>query len=488
MNKFFKVSFMAVALSSVAMLTSCDEDPALPDNLASFEADAQGISANETQLTVNLTLSRAADADGAIVVGFVPTGVTYGADFTTEPAAVANKITIPVVAGATAASFKVNKTNTTGLKGDEKVSFTIESVADGLVLGDKATFNLSFSELIATSATMEINGGGAAAYPNRVFVDLSGNRQTGVSRTTWDLGFSSKADVFRVYLNSVNKMVAKVLDKTDLNSVTAADTTGLGVQLSLDAVFGQATSFEDPNDMPDWAKTATAWIDIPTDLTKTAIAAISATDSENKVYIINRGTGLDGKNLGWKKIRVLRNGNGYTLQHADIAATSFTTLNITKNTQTNLNYVSFATGAVTVEPSSLSWDFAWGALTSTTNFGPGTPSIPYFFQDMIITNTAGVEVATYTTNTTTALKTYDTFTEADIAGLTYSTSQTAIGSSWRTTGGPPPSPPAGVTANRFYIVKDMAGNYYKVQFTSLVSATGERTKPSFKFALVKKGA
>src|SRR5262249_1094371 len=156
------------------------------------------LSATDTEITVSFTLVREAEADGTIALSYVANGLTYGPDFVTDPVVdTNNKIIVPVAAGATTASFKITKTNTTGLNGDEKVTFTIGAGSEGLVLGDQKTFSLSFSEIIATSATMEVNGGGAT-YPNRVFIDLSANRQTAVARTTWDLAFSSKADEFRV--------------------------------------------------------------------------------------------------------------------------------------------------------------------------------------------------------------------------------------------------------------------------------------------------
>jgi hypothetical protein len=54
--------------------------------------------------------------------------------------------------------------------------------------------------------------------------------------------------------------------------------------------------------------------DVSGDITKTVIPSISATDADNKVFIINRGTGGGVAAKGWVKIRVLRNGTtGYTL-------------------------------------------------------------------------------------------------------------------------------------------------------------------------------
>lgn len=481
MNKFFRLSLAALALCSMAFLVSCDEDPPLPENVAQFEAASQGLGASDTELTVNLKLVREVETAGNIVVGFTPTGVTYGTDFTTDPAAVNNQISIPVAEGATSASFKVVKTNKTGLKGDEKVVFTIASVADGLVLGTQKEFTLSFSQIIATSATMEVNGGGTQ-FPNQVYIDLSANRQTAVGRTTWDLAFANSGDQFRVILNSANKMMARALDKNDLAAVTSADTVGFGAQLSVEAIFAAATSVENPANAPAFVFTSPAWIDDPKgDLTKTAIASISATASENKVYIVNRGSGLGTTALGWKKIRVIRNGSNYTLQYADINSSNFTTLEVPKGaTTTTFTYVSLTSNSiVTVAPAAASWDIAWSGLSNTTSFGAGP--IAYYFQDMVMQN-GNVSTAQVLTTTVT----YDAFTEANVAALTLVNNNSInIGSSWRTTG-PPPSP-VGTRADRFYVIKDGDGNIYKLMFTALTT-NGERGKPQFKFDLVKKGS
>ena len=480
MNKFFQVSFMAVALCSMALLTSCNEDPQLPDNIVDFQAEEQGMGAADTEITVNLTLVREVESDGNIVVSYVATGLDYGADFATDPAASGTTITIPVAAGATTASFKVTKTNTRGLIGNEEVVFSLQSVADGLVLGTKKDFTLSFSEIIATSATMEVNGGGPN-YPNRVFIDLSANRQTAVARTTWDLAFSSKADEFRVLLNSANGMLVRALAKTDIATVTAADTVGFGAQLGISSIFGAATSVENPANAPAWIYQSTSWMDDPKgDISKTAIAAISATASENKVYIVNRGTGPANAALGWKKIQITRDGNNYRLLYGDIGSANLTTVQITKNTDTRFQYVSLTNNNVQVEPAVGNWDIAWTALTNTTSFG-GAP-FAYYFQDMIIQNPVGASTAQVMITSTV---TYEGFNEASLANVTLvDNNQINIGPNWRSLG----QTSSALRADRFYVIKDAAGNIYKLLFTSLTSTAGERGKPSFKFDLVKKGS
>ena len=63
-------------------------------------------------------------------------------------------------------------------------------------------------------------------FPNKVFIDLSANRETPIQRTSFDLGFYNGADDYRVTLNSATGMLAKQIAKNDLNAVTATDTLG----------------------------------------------------------------------------------------------------------------------------------------------------------------------------------------------------------------------------------------------------------------------
>lgn len=499
MNKFFQLSFVAVALVSAVVLVSCGEDdPPLPDNVAAFQADTQGLASSETEATVNITLVRAVETAGNLTISYTATGLTYGDDFTTDPAPDANnKIVIPVAVGATEASFKVTKTNTTGLEGTEKVVFTIATVAEGLVLNStKSTFTLSFSEIIATNSEMQINGGGTNAQ-NRVFIDLSGNRQTPVARSTWDLAFTTAADKFRVVLNSSNKMLAYKLDKNDLTAVNADDTVGLGAKVSAEAIFGIVGALPPGTPPPDWVAGSTAWMDDRSgDLSKTAIAEISATDAENSVYIINRGTNADLSYIGWLKVRVLRDGDTYIVQYADIDSETFTEKNVEKNSTHSFTYFSFTTGSeVEVEPGAEDWDFAWTGFTNITTFD-GAVYFPYYNLDVIITNIhGGAKAFTYYTTqaapappgvTYTGDETYETFTEADLAVITnYSTSQLAIGTTWRSL---PQSGSPSINDTRFHIVQDADGNVYKVKFTKVITASDERGKPEFKFELLKKGS
>lgn len=460
-----KTLFLFSAL--VLLTTACrKKDAPLPDNLAQFETTAQGMDAATTSLTVKIKLSRAVDKDIPVTVTLTNSGVEYTTDYTTSPATASNTLPLTVLSGSNEASFTVSKTAGALFDGDEKIDFKISSTGAPVIIGTNNQLTVSFSELIAAAASITGDGGGAT-YGNKVFFDLSANTQTAVQRTKWDFGFYTGADDFRVILNSSVGMMAKQINKNDLNAVTAADTVGF----SADVIFNQ----NDPQ------TSAMAYIDYPDgDLTKTAIASISATADDNKVYIINRGKGIgSASERGWKKIRVIRNASGgYTLQHADIAATTFTTVDIPKDDAYFFKYVSIENGAVDVEPKKGKWDIAWTYFSNMLDYTGG--KVPYLFQDIILQN-RNAETVMVETKT----KTYEAFAEADIASLTFSNVQTTIGADWRT-GGSRTTPPS-VHTDRFYIIKDGDNNYYKLRFTAMTK-DGERGYPAFEYALVKKGS
>jgi len=304
-----------------------------------------------------------------------------------------------------------------------------------------------------------------SAAGNSVYVDFSTNKQTSVERDSWDLGFYSGSD-FKVILNATNGASVITVNKTDLNNVTIADF--------------------DPNALKVGQGGGTfALIDDPREaniLTKTAIAAISATDADNKVYIINRKGGANNvlANDELYKIRIIRKGTGYTLQYARIAETTFKTLDIAKNTEVNFQFASLVKGSiVTVEPAKANWDIVWGYSMYWTS--TGTTQLPYAFSDLVFINNQGGTSAVQISATT---KTYASFAESDLTGITFSTARDIIGSTWRNTTGTA----IGVKTDVFYVIKDVSGNVYKLKFNSFISNDGgTRGKPVIEYKLVKKG-
>ena len=466
MNRVKLNTLLSIIIVSCLLFACTKKDAPLPDNVINFEAAEQGLAETESSITVKLKLSRAVDRDVAIVLSLASTtGVEYTSDYTTSPAVDNGKIQLNVLSGSNETSFTLTKAANALFYDTDQINFQIISSASPVIIGTNKEFLLKFSEIVSGGSSIITDGGGAT-YGNKVFFDLSANTQTGVQRTKWDLGFYTDATSWNVILNSSTAMMAKQINKTDLSTVTAADTLGFGAEL----MFSQTAP----------VVTSLPYVDYPNgDLSRTAIAAVSANDADNKVYIVNRGTGIGSPApaRGWKKIRIIRGSNGYILQHADINSTTFSSIEVSKDASYFFNYVSFETGLVPVEPEKKKWDLAWTYFTNVTNFGSG--EVPYNFQDFILQN-RNVEIAKVLTSTIS----YESFADADIASQTFLTPQNSLGSDWRVGGGPTTTP--SVRTDRFYIIKDSDNNYYKLRFTALTQG-GERGYPAFDYALVRRG-
>lgn len=329
---------------------------------------------------------------------------------------------------------------------------------------------------VSDGTTLTLNGiagaeaGSSAA--NSVYVDLSGAQQTPVLRNSWTLGFYSGND-FKVALNGTSGASAKKLDKTDLNAVTEADFNLSDLTIALGETGPKAEiefkKFDDPREANI--------------LNKTAIETISATDTENKVYLINPVGGSHSSVISAEtvyKVRVLRKANGYTLQYAKLKETTFKSIDIAKDANANYSFFSLADGkTVSVEPVKANWDLVWTwTMYYSTNEGG---VFPYSFSDIVFSNNLnGVQVA----QVKTSVVSYANFSESNLSAVTFSASRDAIGDKWRNTTGTA----VGVKTDSFYIVKDGAGNIYKLKFNSFhASDGGVRGKPVVEYKLVKKG-
>lgn len=320
------------------------------------------------------------------------------------------------------------------------------------------TEKVSFNGLIGSEA--------GSAAGNSVYLDLSGEKTTAVPRGGWDLGFYTGED-FRVILNNFSSAGIKVLVKNDLTTVDASDTTGLTLAVSqLDPQPKDLKYFDDING----------------DISKTAIPAISATESSNPVIILNRGDGGGLSPRPWIKLRVLRNNGGYTLQYAGILDKTFKIINIPKDADYQFQFVSLDNGIVNAEPEKAQWDLVWSYSVFEADFGDGI--VPYNFSDLIaINHLAGVEVAKKVyADAATADAAYEAFNKDSVSKTTLVNNRWEIGNSWRST-----QPATGARQDRFYIIKDPAGNFYKFKCISMGVGTdgGTRGKPEFKYTLIK---
>jgi HmuY protein len=319
------------------------------------------------------------------------------------------------------------------------------------------------SERIQLNGIASAEAGNVAA--NSVYLDLSTEKTTPVGRSSWDIGLYTGAD-FRAILNITAVAGAKVTNKYDLSLVNAADTIGLSLNTSQFNPLPSNLEFFDS---------------INGDLTQTVIPAISATPSLNPVIIINRGTGGSIAPRAWIKMRMQRTTNGYSLQYAGIQETTFKTISITKNDAYHFQFISFDNGIVSVEPEKLAWDLVWSYSMYQANFGAGL--VPYNFSDIIAVNyLAGVQVKEKIyVDASSATNAFNAFNKDSVTANPTIAGRWTIANNWRST-----QPAIGARTDRFYIIKDPSGNYYKLKCLAMGVGTdgGTRGKPEFKYALI----
>lgn len=317
---------------------------------------------------------------------------------------------------------------------------------------------------------------GGPNQQNQVYIDLSTNTSSAIQRDSWDLGFYSGTN-FRVVLNGSIYMATSKLNATDIDAVWSTSKEVQDLQ-----PYVAVGTFDAAN---------TAFVDAPDGtITNTAIAEVSDTDANNNVYLLNLGfeigtekpaTGsvaVSGDARGWKKIRILKSGNNYVLQYADLDASTHKEVIISKDADYNFSFFSFNTETeVIVEPEKSNWDLNFTVFTNEiVGFGS------YGFSDYVVNNTkASAQV--YMIDTDVDALTYDTFTKEDVINSNFTNDQRSIGSSWRNGGGPGTLP--SLKDNVFYVVNDTDGNLYKLQFLALTDADGERGHPEFVYSLLE---
>lgn len=446
MKKFFYLSLVLAGL----FVTSCsNDDPPLADNTVNFSATELGISETESSKSFTINIDRAESTDITINIKVTATGVTYADDFTTTPAVSSNTISAIIKSGNTSTSVEIKKLAAL-LQGDEHIDFEISSVTGGLVPGDKKSLKLTFGAIISTGSSMTLQGGeGGSAAANSVFVDFSSNEQTVIPRTSWNLGFYN-GNQFGVIMNNTLPTTAKVTDLAIDAIISDADAETLKTELTLN--YTDKFAYLD---------------DMKGDLSKSVIK------EEGKVYLVN----FAGLTPQLYKVKVTKKDvNTYTVQYAASNSSTVKSIDIAKNSDYNFTYVSFTDNKVVqVERRKAKWDIQWTRSIYVTS------GIPYIFSDLVFINSkAGVTAATVTI---TDKLTYANVKSSDVKDSDYSSDIDAIGSKWRATTGSS----AGVNQTQFYLIKDAAGNIYKLRFlkVGVGSDGGKRGYPELEYALVK---
>lgn len=468
MKTTYITRILALGILTILFFSCSSNDDGLVSDpfVVAFESLSKNLTEIDESATIPLVYSTIANQSGTVTIQLNETNAIYGVDYTTIPVADAsNAIVLSITAGETNNSIVFKKLSGS-LDETTLVEFTITQIAyDNSNIQGNTSFLINSSAALGGSMTPEVGGPNEG---NQVYIDLSSQNATTAVRDSWDLGFYA-GEEFRVALNGSIYMAAKALDATDIDAVTSSDVSDLFSQVAV-GTFDPANA---------------AYVDATNgDILGTAIDEISSIDTENKVYLVNLGyevgtatptvgsAAVAGDQRGWKKIRILRSGDDYILQYADLDDTTHQEITISKNSDYNFSHFSFSTNTlVDVEPQKEKWDICFSVFTNVLT-GAGS----YGFSDFVFHNRKGNATAYQVSTDVIA---YDDFTTANIDTTAFSEDQTTIGSTWRDVF-------SGIArADRFYIINDPNGNIYKLKFLALTNSDGERGYPEFEYELLQ---
>ncbi|WP_203257081.1 HmuY family protein [Hyunsoonleella ulvae] len=490
-----------VILFLVSACSNDDDEAVLQDFAVAFENPSASFLATDADKDVVIVFAPAATSNGIVTINYTLDNAEYGldGDFTTVPVGDGGTIALPFTAGAESVSFKVNKLKTP-IEGDTKaITFSISQVSlSNATVSGNVDFLLSFTETAALGGVIAPEVGGVN-YTNQVFIDLSAQTTNPVRRDAWELAFHSGA-ANKVFLNSALRVTAAELsDFTDLSAVTSATAFSPALEIDVYNLFTQQTETKIINSVEEYKEGVKQSYSMygpyadHIDGSATAISEISTTPDDNKVYLVYMGseipttagsgsTNHSGDDRGWYKVRITMDGEDYKLQYAELESTTIKETTIAKNA--DYNTVAFSLKdekLVTPEPKKDKWDINFAGVFGAEN-GPT-------YSDYVIHNTLG-GTGLYKVSTKDSegvaiegVPTFEDFSISDVdnASLNFN-ERNIIGSGWRD---PFAGPVAVVKDDRYFVIKDTAGNYYKLRFNAVVNENGERGNPKFEYELLQ---
>lgn len=345
---------------------------------------------------------------------------------------------------------------------------------------------------------------GGSNQPNQVYIDLSTGEQTAIKRDTWEIAFYNGTEN-RVFLNaSLLVAAAELKNYNDITAITEATVFDAPITLYSFGNKVEVNNIQEltaglPVSYSQYSNGDEGYIFTDSQqgkLSETAFAEVSAATAENFVYIVSLGSEIPteaaepgsikttGEHRGFMKVRIVMDGNDYKIQYAPInETTNISEVTVAKDRNKVLTAFSLSDGkTVSVEPAKNEWDINFSGVFSYSSRGYGVT-----YSDYALHNTLGgvglYQVTTYEVDkdgnrTDFDEPTYNDFnlSNVDESKLVYD-NRAVIGSGWRSVFGGPPR----VKDDRYYILKDVRGNLYKIKFTALLSDQGERGYSQFTY-------
>jgi hypothetical protein len=266
------------------------------------------------------------------------------------------------------------------------------------------------------------------------------------SITDWDLRFDATPNGQAVLMNAGHKATR----------IIASNVTSMQEDVyvpPLNITWG----FDAPNQLVDSAYVNNWWTN---------------NTSNNRVYILRQGDG--GAPIKYYKFKMLSvDANSYTMQYDTVNGVTPKTITISKNSNTNFVYFTFADGGNTCdwEPPKTTWDLCFMQYHQ-----PFYTEVPFLYYPVtgVLTNSYQTQAA----GDTTISNNFVNFTAADIGQYNFTTDVNAIGYNWKK---PDENFNYVTYPNYLYLVKTQQGAIYKLHFLDFYYQGAEKGAPKFEF-------
>lgn len=290
-------------------------------------------------------------------------------------------------------------------------------------------------------------------YKVQVYYDLNSNSVVKQNPyDIWDLGFDCRPDSFYVILNTANFSKVYITDESDLESINEAPDADSLYRFDSPAGFSDSTAIQ------KWWKEENGEL-----------------ISKDIVYIIDLGIDSDGFEKGYKKFKLSFDDNGdYIITFADMDGSNKQTQTIEKDQNKNFVNFSFETGEVLkLEPDKTRWDLLFSKHSEMVEYNdPSLGFEPYSVVSALL-NTRYVRAAQLKTD-----KEFSEITLEDTDTLDFSRRRNIIGHDWKYYDF---DQGYVVHPDKYYIVQDVEGFYYKLHFIEYYNESGEKGYPEFEF-------
>lgn len=281
-------------------------------------------------------------------------------------------------------------------------------------------------------------------YRYQLYYSLSENKVVGQNlKVSWDLGFETSQEGYRVILNGAKAMYALPLPgKSELATVTPADIPNFEADKVWDAPSGNL----DSTAIGDWRSNGAG------------------------IYVLDRGYNPLGLSLGKAKIQIKNvTATSYTIAYGALNATTLKELVVTKDSNYNFVFLNLDSLQTTlVEPPKKDWDLVFTSYTHTFY----EPS----FQSYLVT---GCLLNRYQTRAALLPEgvAFDAVDFGTVSATTFSDHINTIGYDWKEYTGS-----TYVTyADKVYLIADQHGFYYKLHFIDYLSSGGVKGYPKWEF-------